>query len=431
MHGFYMIPKKLLFLLAVLHFTLSGKALSQPTQLSKGTYDITIPKNPGIRTAILKNIAPVIEKSISAGYYPGAVVLVEHRGSMIYRGVFGYQSVLPNKVPMRFDTLFDLASLTKVIATTPAIMQLLEQGKLNLDAPVSKYWPDFGAHGKDKITIRELLIHESGLPADIDNPPPSKNLIYRRIEQLHINSSDRKFIYSDINFIVLSHIVEIISGESFDQYVQHHIFKPLRMNDTFFNPPLSLRNRIAPTDVIDGKIRLGQVQDPLASAMGGVSGNAGLFSDANDLSHYADCLLNGGRITPSKKETSEDQYLMSPLSILKMTTPETPPQDANVRGLGWDIDSPYSNRGILLPVTSYGHTGWTGTSIWIDPTTQTYIIILTSRLHPKAARTNQLIEDRRLIANFVAASLTDISTYSENNTGLGELTRAYSKVSNF
>ena len=154
-------------------------------------------------------------------------------------------------------------------------------------------------------------------------------------------------------------------------------------------------------------------------AMGGVSGNAGLFSNVHDISLYLQCLLNGGRIGKT------NHYLLGPLSILKMTTPQTPPNDANVRGLGWDIDSPYSNRGILFPVTSYGHTGWTGTSIWVDPTTQTYIIILTNRLHPHANARNPLIKDRRLIANFVAASITDISTYAQSNTGLGELSRAY------
>jgi CubicO group peptidase (beta-lactamase class C family) len=415
--------RKLLLFFVIILFIISGEAISQTSHPS-GTYDVIIPKNYGVRTDILENIAPVIEKSIRAGYYPGAVVLVGHRGHMIYRGVFGYQSFLPDKTLMQFDTLFDLASLTKVIATTPAIMQLLEQGKLTLDTPVATYWPTFGSHGKNKITVRELLTHESGLPADIELIHHSKELIYKQIEQLHA-SSTKKFVYSDINFI-LAHLVEILSGESFDQYAQRHIFNPLKMTNTFFNPTINLRDRIAPTELSEGQLRWGKVQDPLSFAMGGVSGNAGLFSDANDLSLYAECLLNGGRITSSKKEPTEDHYLLGPLSILKMTTPQTPPQDVNVRGLGWDIDSPYSNRGVLLPVTSFGHTGWTGTSIWVDPTTQTYIIILTSRLHPKPTPHNQLIEDRRLIATFVAASLTDISSYSESNTGLGELARAYS-----
>jgi serine-type D-Ala-D-Ala carboxypeptidase len=474
--------KKLLLLFMIIHFLLSGEAFSQTTHFSSGAYEVTIPEIPGIRTQMLDNIAPIVEKSIAAGDYPGAVILVGHRGHVIYRGVFGYRRLLPDKAPMQFDTVFDLASLTKVVAVTPAIMQLLEQGKLTLDAPVAAYWPAFGVHGKDKITIRELLTHESGLPADISLPQPSKNqdhqqnskglvkqsnsksfidqqnsksfidpknskdlsqqnsksLIYQQIEQLH-PSLKKKFVYSDINFIVLAHLVEIISNESFDHYVQDHLFNPLRMNNTFFNPAAALRDRIAPTEISQGQLRWGKTQDPLAYAMGGVSGNAGLFSDAHDLGLYAECLLNGGRIPQTKKEraedhyrvgqthagSTEDHYLLGPLSILKMTTPQTPPQDANVRGLGWDIDSPYSNRGVLLPITSFGHTGWTGTSIWIDPTTQTYIIILTSRLHPKPAHVNQLIEDRRLIANFVAASLTDVKNVSESNTGFGELTRAY------
>jgi CubicO group peptidase (beta-lactamase class C family) len=407
-------------LLSVISFIISGTTFSQPKQVSQGTHDIYLPQTNGVRTDILKNIASLIEKSIAAHHYPGAVVLIGHHGKIIYRGIFGHRRIMPNMASMQFNTVFDLASLTKVIATTPAIMQLLEQGKLTLDTPVAKYWPAFGNHGKDKITIRELLTHESGLPADISISHPSKNRVYQQIEQLSINpATEKKFVYSDVNFIILAHIVEIISGESFDYYCQHHIFEPLGMKNTYFLPAKSLREHIAPTGISSNQLRWGTVQDPLADAMGGISGNAGLFSDAQDLSLYAQCLLDGGLIKKNGR------YLLGPLSILKMTTPQTPVNDVNVRGLGWDIDSPYSNRGTLLPITSFGHTGWTGTSIWIDPTTQTYIIILTSRLHPHAVLPNALIEDRRLIANFVAASITDIPHLAHSNTGLGELSRAY------
>jgi CubicO group peptidase (beta-lactamase class C family) len=409
--------KKHLSLLFILCAMLSGETFSQPNQ-------VYIAHTDGVRADVLQNIAPVIEKSIAAKNYPGAVVLIGHRGKVIYRGVFGQRRLIPNAAPMQFDTLFDLASLTKVIATTPAIMQLLEQGKLSLDAPVAKYWPAFGAHGKANITLRELLTHESGLPADLPEPQNAAEL-YHQIEELTLTpSTEKKFVYSDINFIILAHLVELITHESFDHYTQQHIFTPLGMTHTFFKPAVTFKNQIAPTEIVDGHLRWGQTQDPLANAMGGVAGNAGLFSTAADLGLYAQCLLNGGRITSTLNQTKKN-YLLGPLSILKMTTPQTPSTEVNVRGLGWDIDSPYSNRGVLLPVTSFGHTGWTGTSIWIDPTTQTYIIILTSRLHPKPARHNPLIEDRRLIANFVAASLTDISSYTESNTGIGELSRAY------
>jgi CubicO group peptidase (beta-lactamase class C family) len=402
---------------------LSGETFSQPSIATQDTRSIDIPAIPGIRTDLLKNIAPVIEKSIANKAYPGAVVLIGHRGKTIYRGVFGYRRLTPDAAPMQYNTIFDLASLTKVVATAPAIMQLLEQGKLSLDASVATYWPAFGKNGKEKITIRQLLTHESGLPADIEFSDHSADKLYEKIIQLHFNKTSKtKFVYSDINFIILAHLVEIISGESFNDYTQNHIFKPLEMYHTFFNPKAAWLDRIAPTEKTDKGLRWGQAQDPLAFAMGGVAGNAGLFSTAEDLSRYAQCLLDGGRIASSHHKM---QHLLGPLTILKMTTPQTPPGEPNVRGLGWDIDSPYSNRGVLLPVSSFGHTGWTGTSIWIDPTTQTYIIILTSRLHPTVRQHNQLIEDRRLIANFVAASLTDIASYAQNNTGIGELSRAY------
>ena len=391
-----------------------------------GTREIYIAELAGIRNDSLTNIATVVEKSIAAGYYPGMVVLAAHRGQLIYRGVFGNQSLVPEVIGMRTDTLFDLASLTKVMVTTTAVMQLLEAGRLELDSCVSQYWPDFASNGKDRITVRELLTHTSGLQAIPPpwTPPVEENQRYatglKQIEQLSlVEAPGKMFVYSDTNFVILGYLAELISGERLDQYAQTHIFKPLQMNSAVFLPPPSMRNLIAPTvSPEDQQARWGQVNDPTTERMGGVSGVAGLFANAHDVGIFLECLLNGGRI-------AEERYLLSPLTIRKMITPQTPSGMLECRGLGWDLDSVYSNRGVLFPAGSFGHTGWTGVSVWADPATQTWIVALTSRSHPAPAPRNQLIQDRRAIANIVAASLTDIDASHLENTGAGELHRAY------
>lgn len=384
-----------------------------------GTNQVLIPKTDGVRVEMLEQIGPLIQASIAAGHYPGAVVLVGHRGRVIYRGVFGNRRILPDVAPMRFDTLFDVASLTKVMATTPAIMQLVEQNRIQLDAPVARYWPAFASNNKESITIRELLTHTSGLPAEIT--PTSRADAIVKIERLKpIHTPGSKFLYSDVNFIALGHLIEEITDEDLDQYAHDHIFQPLGMNHTLFLPDTNSRDNIAPTELSKDGLRWGEVHDPITYVMNGVSGAAGVFTNASDLGIYAQSILDGGRLR------NQDKYFLSPLTVLKMTTPQTPSYISEARGFGWDIDSRFSNRGILLPTRSFGHSGWTGTSIWIDPATQTWIVILTSRAHPTPLQHNQLIEDRRAIANFVAASLTDVKTVAEWNTSQAELAQAYS-----
>ena len=267
------------------------------------------------------------------------------------------------------------------------------------------------------ITIRQLLTHTSGLPSGIRlSESCFRKQILQQVAQLTpMHPPGSRFLYSDVDFIILGHLVEIITQQRFDLYVTSHIFKRLKMAHTFFMPPYSLRDRIAPTEIIDHALRWGEVHDPTAYRMGGISGNAGLFSTAHDLAIYTEMLLNGGH--------ANGNYILGPLTIAKMTSVQTP-ANLDARGLGWDIDSAYSNRGVLLPVNSFGHTGWTGTSLWIDPSTHSWIIILTSRTHPSVASKNQLIQDRRAIANIIGASLTNVGFYK--NTGKGELTRAYS-----
>lgn len=316
----------------------------------------------------------MVQETIDHGQIPGAVILIGNQGKVVYRRAFGHRAIKPKKIPMTVDTLFDLASLTKGVATTTALLQLVEHGKLDLEEAAAKYWPEFRANGKEQITVRHLLTHYSGLRPGLHLQPQWTG--YGKALQLVVAEKPlfppgTRFIYSDINFQVLGHLVERISGQSLDGYCREHIFTPLRMKDTCFRPSLSRNGRIAPTQ---GK-GTGEVHDPTASRMGGVAGHAGLFSTADDLSIFAQTLLDGGR--------AQDVQILSPILIEKMSRPQSPDGKIPRRGFGWEIDSPLvSNRDQLFPVGSYGHRGFTGTGIWIDPSSKTYVILLTNRVHP-------------------------------------------------
>jgi uncharacterized protein YbbC (DUF1343 family)/CubicO group peptidase (beta-lactamase class C family) len=362
-----------------------------------------------ISRARLAGIPAVVEDAIQHGKTPGAVVLIGHRGEVVYRSAFGHRALVPRQLPMRANTIFDLASLTKVIATTTAVMQLFEQGKIRLDDPVTDYWPEFGANGKEHITIRELMTHYSGLPPDLDLEKPwsgYETAMRMIVDVKPIAPPGTRFIYSDINFETMGELVRRISGQTLDAYCAQQVFGPLGMKNTFFKPLVthpSLRNRIAPTQHefgSTGKILWGEVHDPTSRRMGGVAGHAGLFSDADDLAIFAQMLLNGG--------SYHGVRILSPLTVEKMTTPQSPPDQVITRGLGWDIGSPYaSNRGELLPVGSYGHTGFTGPSLWIDPVSETYVIILSNRVHPDGR--GDVVSLRSKIATLVGAALGPMS----------------------
>ncbi|HME36165.1 MAG TPA: serine hydrolase [Candidatus Sulfotelmatobacter sp.] len=344
----------------------------------------------------LGGVDAVIEKAIADGNIPGAVLVVGHDGAVIYRKAYGSRALEPRREPMTLDTVFDLASLTKVIATTTAVMQLVEQGKVRMNDPVAKYVPEFAQNGKEDITVRQLLTHYSGLAPDIDLMPEweGKDTAYRLcFAETPAQAPGSGFVYSDTNFIVLGALVERVSGETLEAYTERHIFVPLKMMHTRFVPPAAWKAKIAPTEYDEHEHMLrGVVHDPRARRMGGVAGHAGLFSTGDDLARFAQTLLSGG------------DGILSALTVEKMTSPETPPAAPVLRGFGWDIDSPFSsNRGDLLPVGSYGHTGWTGTSMWIDPTTQTYIILLTNAVHPRGKGT--AIALRSKVATEVAAAL--------------------------
>jgi len=333
---------------------------------------------------------------MTAGNIPGAVLLVGHNGTVAYRKAYGTRTVGQNPEPMTVDTVFDLASLTKVIATTTCVMRLEQLGQIKLNDPVVKYIPDFGQSGKEDITIRMLLTHYSGLPADLDLKQPWNGLEegYSRANATKlVNPPGSTFLYSDVGFIVLGELVQKVSGVPLDQYAQQYVFGPLAMTSTHFNPPMSAASHTAPTqrDEHTGQMVRGTVHDPTAKQMGGVAGDAGLFSTADDVAKFAQAILDGGA------------PILSPLIVEKMTTPQQPANMPNVRGLGWDIDSPFSStRGELLPVGSFGHTGFTGTSLWIDPTTGTYIILLTNATMMKDGN---VISLRTELATAVAAAL--------------------------
>ncbi|AIE85951.1 exo-beta-N-acetylmuramidase NamZ domain-containing protein [Fimbriimonas ginsengisoli] len=356
-----------------------------------------------------------IASAMAEGRMPGAVLLVGHKGHVVYRKAYGYRSLVPTKEPMTTDTVFDLASLTKVVATTSCLMKLYEEGRFRLNDRVTDYLPEFQG-GKSDITLRELMIHFSGLRSGIPRNPEwegYKSGIYLAESLPPVQPPDMKNVYSDINFILLGEIVQRLSGKSLPEYSQEQIFRPLGMRETTFLPPPSWLPRIAPTErpKKDELPLRGVVHDPTARSMGGAIGSAGLFSTADDLSRFAQMMLNGGSLRGHR--------LFSPFTVTKFTEPQTPPDQPILRGLGWDIDSAYSsNRGELFPIGSFGHTGFTGTSIWIDPFSQSYVILLANAVHPDGGKS--LVPLRRTVGTIAAAAL-GIKTQRVALTGYNEL----------
>lgn len=366
----------------------------------------------------------ILKSAIAKDEIPGAVLLVGHNGQVVYRHAYGYRSLEPRRAPMTVDTIFDVASLTKVVATAPSIMRMLSLGQFRLNDPVARYLPEFAQNGKQDVTIRQLLTHFSGLEPDLNLSIPwqGEDTAFQMVmaEPLHAPPG-AEYIYSDINFEVLGFLVKKVSGMPLDKYAEANIFLPLKMEHTSFNPPREWLPKIAPTQYDEHNVMLhGVVHDPTARRMGGVAGHAGLFSTADDLARYAQALLDGDKI-------------LNPEIIEKMTTPQQPANSTVLEGLGWEIDSPFStNRGELLPIGSYGHTGFTGTSLWIDPYTKTYIILLSNAVHPRG-KGYAILSLRTEIATAVAealhlkltksddAKLAAITGYNETLAGMRRL----------
>jgi uncharacterized protein YbbC (DUF1343 family) len=363
----------------------------------------------------LKNldlIEPLVRQAISEKKLPGAVLLIGRGDRTIYQKAIGNRALVPSTEPMTIDTIFDLASLTKVVATTTSVMILLEEGKIRLNDRVATFIPGFERYGKADITIRHLMTHVSGLRPDVDLGDTwsgSETAISIAIEEVPTAPPGERFVYSDINYFLLGDIVRRVSGQTLDRFAHDRIFEPLGMKDTMFLPPSSLSARIAPTEKCtplgwpcegaDMAMLRGTVHDPTARRMGGVAGHAGLFSTAADLAVFCRMLLDGG--------VAHGVRILSPLTVAKMTTPSTSLTERNVRGLGWDIDSAYSsNRGELLPLGSFGHTGFTGTSLWIDPATRMFVVFLSNRVHPDGK--GDVTPLRARVATIAASVVTDV-----------------------
>ena len=352
------------------------------------------PAAPGA-TAGLSQIDGAVEEAIGRGELPGAVVLVGRGDRILFRKAYGSRAVVPVREPMTLDTVFDLASLTKPVATATSVMILVERGSVALADPVVKYLPEFGAGGGDreKVTVEQLLTHRAGLAADdpIELYTGSKEEIFSRKYRLPLESPPgARFRYSDAGYEVLGELVGKVAGMALDEFAEKNVFEPLGMRDTHFRPLATSRffgermgltdasqtplSRIAPTERRDDRWLRGEVHDPRAFAVGGVAGHAGLFSMADDLSRYCRMILGGGRLGNAR--------ILSPLGVEAMTRPRYF-GDESLRALGWDVSTAYSrNRGDLFPPGSFGHTGFTGTSLWIDPSSGTYVVFLSSRLHP-------------------------------------------------
>ena len=332
---------------------------------------------PSFRSRRLVEMNAAITNAIAEKNTPGAVLWVERQG-LTYHRAFGHRSLKPVEEPMGEDTIFDAASLTKIIATTPAIMLLIERGQIKLDATVRTYIPEFQGEGTEKISIRHLLTHTSGLRAGLPAKPEwsgyDAGIALACVEKA-TNAPGTFFRYSDINFILLGEILQRVSQRPLNEFVAEEIHGPLRMRDTGYLPSANLHSRIAPTEqTAEGMLR-GKVHDPTARRMGGVAGHAGLFATAADLARFARMMLSGGEL--------DGVRLFKPETVKLMTSVQSPEAVSARRGLGWDIDSPYSRpRGTVFPRGSYGHTGWTGTVLWLDPFSKTFWIFLSNRVHP-------------------------------------------------
>jgi CubicO group peptidase (beta-lactamase class C family) len=327
-------------------------------------------------------IQRLVQEGIQAQRCPGAVVTVGFDGQIVYQAAFGNRETEPHQKPMQVDTIFDLASLTKPIATATSVMILVDEGKLSLSDPVSKHLPDFAVHDKDSVTIEHLLLHTSGLIPDngmSDYRGTHAESIANLMSQKLRSPPETRFRYSDVGFLVLGEVVHQLSGMPLNEFARERIFKPLEMSETGYRSIGENDDRCATTQQREGHWMRGEVHDPRAYALGGVAGHAGLFSTANDLSRFANAMVNGGR--------TDEVRLFSKSTFDAMTSPiEVPGKSADqiqFRSRGWDKRSAYSsNRGKSMTDAAFGHGGFTGTSLWIDPELKLYVIFLSNRVHP-------------------------------------------------
>ncbi|MEK7402297.1 MAG: serine hydrolase [Gemmatimonadota bacterium] len=357
----------------------------------------------GMSETRLKAIDHIMSRAIRAGGFPGGVVVVGRRGATAVEKGFGTLGWSDKTKVVAERTIYDLASLTKVVGTTTAIMILYDQAKVKLDEPVSTYLPEFNGGAKDDITLRLLLEHRSGLPAARElwrtawTPDEARRIaIHTPLEC----SPGSCLIYSDIGADILGFVVESVSGQRLDAFLQRHVFEPLGMDETTFRPHWTLRDRIAPTELTPprGYPLRGEVHDENAFALGGIAGHAGLFSTASDLAVFAQMMLNGGEINGHRLIAD---------STVSLFTARTP--DKGTRALGWDTCGGEASCGKYLGDRAFGHTGFTGTSLWVDPERDLFVILLTNRVHAaRVRRPSKVIADiRNDVADVAALAVRD------------------------
>jgi CubicO group peptidase (beta-lactamase class C family) len=373
------------------------------------------PEEVGLSGKQLRLLDGILENALSRKDFPGAVILIGRKGKTVFRKAYGDCQWIPLRREMDEAMIFDLASITKPVATATSLMILVEEGKVSLDEKVKDYVPEFvpyidpsGKTGED-ARIWHLLTHTSGLPPYTEQRGqagveqqfgqrlPTEQLVAHIAQLPKTDPPGTALHYSCLGYITLAHIIKRVSGQDIAQFSHERIFEPLKMKHTFYCPPRKTLSLCVPTEAIEGKPFIGVVHDPLARLQGGISGNAGLFSTAEDLAIFAEMMLHKG--------TYKGERILSPLSVARMTS-IWPKATFCGRGLGWDLDSPQStNGGDLFGLNSYGHTGYTGTSIWIDPDTETYVIFLTNRVHPDDKGAISAMRSR--VANVVAAAIED------------------------
>ena len=370
-----------------------------------------------MNAAHLSNIDRAVAEAIERKDVPGAVVLVGRRGRVVWRKAYGSRALVPARETMTADTVFDVASLTKVVATATSVMILVERGRLRLSDPVSRHIPELKGEGRERITIEHLLTHRSGYAPDFDLREEwsgHEEMLKRLYAEPLRSAPGSRFVYSDIGMIALAEVVRRVSGEPLDVFARKNVFEPLGMRDTTFRPGPNLLARIAPTETVRGmrsylggtgaqgpdgeRMLRGEVHDPTANRMGGVAGHAGLFSTADDLAIFCQMILNGGEYAGAR--------ILSPLGVAAMTQPRIVAEDGSARGIGWDLSTSFStNRGDLFPLGSFGHTGFTGTSIWLDPASETFVVFLSNRVHPEGKGDVGNLRGR--VASVAASAVTD------------------------
>ena len=370
--------------------------------VSAGVAGAQFSGNPGFDTAKLKALNQLMADAVQRKDVPGAVLWLERNGKR-WGNEYGNRAVDPQDRPMGIDTIFDAASLTKVLATTPSVMLLVEDGKLEIDAPASRYLPEFTGGGKETITLRQMLTHTSGLKPGISAVEAWEGYgegIRRGMAQAVQSAPGVEFRYSDINFILLGEIVRRVSGQSLDEFTQSRIYRPLAMEDTGYLPKPLKRDRIAPTAREGAVVIHGVVHDPTSRRMGGITGHAGLFTNARDTARYCRMLLAGGK-------SPDGRVILKAETVRLMTTPLPPLPGGVRRTLGLDVLSGYSDpKGAHFGPLSYGHTGWTGTSFWIDPEANAFVVLMSNRNHPNEGKS---IKNLRWQASTLAAEAMGVA----------------------